>query len=481
MDETFKKRVFRIESSCFNLEIKVNEGGNLLRISHAIVLFCLTFVLATGLVNAKEIAYSKAKKQGFSEKRLERLTQFMNAKVSDGTMVGGFGLIARNGKIVYEQDYGFASREAKTKINKDTIFRIYSMTKPIVSVALMMLYEEGKFLLDDPIATYIPELSNLRVAMSTASFKSQSGGVSSRTTGKPKTSLIGKTRIAKRQPTIRDLLRHTAGFTYGLFGTTEVDELYLESNLLNASTMNSFVKKLGKLPLQYDPGSQWHYSVAVDVQGYLIEVLSGKKLGVFLNERIFGPLDMKDTFFVIPSDKKSRLAELYQPVKSDLEEGLLSRTAQKGLELADPNVSTRFYDSSLPQMGGGGLLSSTRDYLRFCQMILNGGVLDGKRILSPKTITLMTSNQLKDTFTFYNEEMGFGLGFGIITNLATATRAASLGNYFWGGAAGTLFWIDPHEKMIGIFMVQSLPHRTQLGSYFQNLSYQALVNSKLAK
>ena len=439
---------------------------------------CTFFIVSvhTPLI-AKEIRSAKPEKHGFSTQRLDRITQFMNEQVSNGTMVGGYGLIARNGKIIYAQDYGFASRKLQNKINQDTIFRIYSMTKPIVSVALMMLYEEGKFLLDDPIAKYIPELANLHVAVTTADVQNQADDIKSSLNSMSKNSSVGKTRIAKVQPTIRDLLRHTAGFTYGIFGTTEVDKLYLKSNLMNASTLKEFVTKLGKLPLQYDPGSQWHYSIAVDVQGYLIEVLSGKKLSLFLEEKIFKPLDMKDTFFLIPSHKEHRLAELYQPENYNPKEGFLSRTIQKGLKVADSNQSARYYDTTTFEMGGAGLLSSTRDYLRFCQMLLNGGVLDGKRILSPKTIQLMTINQLKGVFSWFNEKMGFGLGFGVITDLTSINTTSSIDTYFWGGAAGTKFWIDPHENLIGIFMVQSLPHKTDLSTHFQNLSYQALIKS----
>ena len=243
-------------------------------------------------VIAKEIPASKPERQGYSSDRLQRITDHMNAKVADGTMVGGMGVIARNGKVIYQQTYGMADRETGREMTDDAIYRIYSMSKPITAVALMMLYEQGKFRLNDPIAMYLPEMANLQVALSTAGTQMISDGTQSRTIGQGDKSLVGQTRAPSRQPTVRDLLTHTAGLTYGVFGNTEVDQLYRKAGILGDVSLAEFTQALGQIPLQYDPGSQWHYSVSVDVQGRLVEVLSGMSFGEFLKTQLFMPLDM---------------------------------------------------------------------------------------------------------------------------------------------------------------------------------------------
>jgi len=435
----------------------------------AVMLICFSLV-------AKEIPLSKPERQGFSSERLNKITEHMNAKVEAGTMAGGMGLIARNGKIVYQQTYGFADRESGRVMEKDAIYRIYSMTKPITAVALMMLYEEGKYRLNDPIAWYLPEMADLEVALSTAGTKMVSDGTTSRTIGTGDESLVGQTREPTRQPTIRDLLRHTAGLTYGIFGNTEVDQLYLKAGLLgDYMTLKDFTTALGKLPLQYEPGKQWHYSVSVDVQGRLVEVLSGMSFGSFLRERIFEPLDMADTGFVIQESNMNRLARLYQP-KGSQPGNFLYTAATSALEPAPKEYDVAYLGGSKFESGGGGLLSTARDYLRFCQMMLNGGQLDGVRILSPKTVKLMTVNHLGDiSKSFRQKGIGFGLGFGLVIDPSRAGEIGSAGEYNWGGLGGTRFWIDPEEELIGIFMVQSVPHLTRLGGDFKVLAYQALV------
>mgnify|MGYP001222155471 CR=1 FL=1 len=425
---------------------------------------------------AKEIPAGKPERQGFSSERLNKITEHMNAKVEDGTMAGGMGLIARNGKVIYQQTYGFADREAGRVMENDAIYRIHSMTKPITAVALMILYEEGKYRLNDPIAWYLPEMGDLEVALSTAGTNMVSDGTTSRTIGTGDESLVGQTRKPTRQPTVRDLLRHTAGLTYGIFGATEVDKLYLGAGLLgNSMTLKDFTAALGKLPLQYDPGKQWHYSVSVDVQGRLVEVLSGMSFGTFLRERIFEPLDMLDTGFVIQESNKKRLARLYQPEGSQ-PGNFLSVAATSALEPAPKEYDAAYLGGSKFESGGSGLLSTARDYLRFSQMMLNGGQLDGVRILSPKTVKLMTVNHLGDISKgFAQRGAGFGLGFGLVLDPGRSGEISSAGEYNWGGLAGTRFWIDPEEELIGIFMVQSVPHWTRLGGDFKVLTYQSLV------
>ncbi|MDA8954194.1 beta-lactamase family protein [Pseudomonadales bacterium] len=442
----------------------------------------LVLVLAVMLVvvpaSAKEMSSTKPERQGFSSERLEKLTQLMNAKVEDGTMVGGMGVIARNGKIIYSQTYGQADREAGKAMTDDAIYRIYSMTKPITGVALMMLYEEGKFRLNDPIAMYIPEMANLQVALSTAGTGIVSDGTTSTTIGSGDESLVGQTRKPTRQPTIRDLMTHTAGLTYGVFGNTEVDQAYRKAGLLGDMDLKEFVTALGKLPLQYDPGSQWHYSVSVDVQGYLVEVLSGMKFSEFLQQRIFGPLDMKDTAFKVNEGNKDRLTQLYKP-KGVTADNYFSPATGSGLEVADAFISVGYIYGGKFESGGGGLIATTRDYLRFSQMMLNGGELDGVRILSPKTVDLMTTNHISDMgLGFGRKGVGFGLDFAVVLNPGEVGEVSSAGEYNWGGAAGTRFWIDPQEQLIGLFMVQSIPHRTRLADDFKVMTYQALVEKE---
>lgn len=430
-------------------------------------------------VTAKELPTTKPTREGMSSQRLERLTNLMQERVADGTMVGGLGMIARNGKIVYQQTYGQADREQGRAMEEDAIFRIYSMTKPITAVALMMLYEEGKFGLNDPIARYIPQLANLEVALSTAGGETGivSDGTTNRTIGEGDSSLIGQTRKPARQPTIRDVLTHTAGFTYGVFGNTEVDQAYREAGILDPSkTLEQFVTDLGQIPLQYEPGTKWHYSVAVDVQGRLVEVLSGMKFSEFLRTRIFEPLDMTDTSFTVAPEKLGRLAQMYSP------EGLTGTNFFEpakgpGLDVAPAEASARYINGGAFESGGGGLLATARDYMRFAQMLLNGGDLNGVRLLSPKTLELMTSNHLGDIKMGFNRNgVGFGLGFGVVLNPAEVGETGSAGEYNWGGAAGTTFWVDPVENLIGLFMVQSIPHRTRLRSEFKVMTYQAVAN-----
>jgi len=353
----------------------------------------------------------------------------------------------------------------------------------MTSVAVMMLYEEGHFFLNDPVARYIPELADLVVATSTADGETVavSDGTTSSTVGVGDESKEGQTRKPSRQPTIRDLLSHTAGFSYGFFGNTEVDKQYRAAELMQAGdTLEQFVTQLGKIPLQYDPGTRWHYSVSVDIQGRLVEVVSGMRFGEFLQKRLFEPLDMVDTSFTVPQEKLDRLAQIYSP--EGTEEGasaFLTPNSSSTLVVSPASVNDSFMAGATFESGGGGLVSTARDYMRFSQMMLNGGELDGVRILSPKTVELMTINHLGDMeMGFGRRGVGFGLGFAVALDQGRIGELGSVGEYNWGGAAGTRFWIDPEEQLIGIFMVQSIPHRTRLGSDFKNLTYQAIVETR---
>ena len=430
-----------------------------------------------------EIPSTAPEQVGLSSERLERLTGRMNALVEEGVMVGGLGLIARRGRVAYEETYGQADREAGRPMTLDTIFRIYSMSKPITSVAVMMLYEEGKFLLNDPVALYLPELADLQVARSTGdgdAIQMTSDGSVSRAEGTGDASVVGQTRPAIRQPTIRDLLKHTAGFTYGFFGQTEVDALYREAELMvPQQSLEEFTAALGKLPLQYDPGSRWHYSVSVDVQGALVQAVSGLSFGEFLKRRIFDPLGMADTSFTAPEETWARIAQLYSPPGGLEEEGTASEPALpgKGLVVTDQQMSDGYRDGAIFEGGGGGLLSTARDYLRFCQMLLNGGELDGVRLLSPKSVELMATDHLAGLSAgLAGGGYGFGLGFAVAKDQGAIGELGSVGEYNWGGAAGTRFWIDPAEEMVGVFMVQVIPPLQRLGTEFKTLAYQAIVD-----
>jgi CubicO group peptidase (beta-lactamase class C family) len=444
-----------------------------------VISLLLTLMAAPAL--ARNLADINPARVGFDAERLERISNFMNARVADGTMVGGMGMIARNGRIAYVDTWGMRDREAELPMTEDTIFRIYSMSKPITSVALMMLYEEGKFFLNDPIARYIPELANLQVAVSTADGGTQavSDGTRSSTIGTGDETKVGLTRAPARQPTIRDLMRHTAGFTYGVFGNTEVDQKYRELELLvDHPNLQDFVTKLGSAPLQYEPGTRWHYSVSVDVQGRLIEVLSGMRFGEFLQQRVFGPLGMTDTSFVVPASKTDRFAQLYSPEGTgEGTEAWLSQPTSPKLVVAQEMANRNFRPGATFESGGGGLVSTGPDYMKFSQMLLNGGELNGVRLLAPSTVELMTMDHLGDIpMGFGRTGVGFGLGFAVTTDQGQVGETGSTGEYNWGGAAGTRFWIDPAQELIGIFMVQSLPHRTRLGGEFKILTYQALVD-----
>ena len=427
------------------------------------VLLVSTSIIYSSISAAKEIPSADAERHGFSSERLIKITEFMNDQVDNGAMVGGLGLIAREGKIIYQKTFGLADREQAKKMSKDSIFRIYSMTKPITSVALMTLYEDGLFKLNDPISKYLPEFLDVELALSPQNPDDKS--------------LLGKTKPPSRPPTILDLLRHTAGFTYGVFGNSEVDQLYRKAGLLGDNLdLKGFSEALAAIPLQYEPGSRYHYSVSVDIQGRLIEVLSGKRFSMFLKERLFEPLDMRDTDFQVTDENSDRLVQIYSPSGAT---GLSARNLGGTLVPVSDESMKRFLEEGKFESGGGGLVSTVRDYLRFAQMLLNGGELFGERVLSPKTIQLMAQNHLA-TLPKYNDSSGwgFGLGFGLSLSPSKQGVIGSAGTFGWSGVAGTRFWIDPAEEMIGIFFVQTIPNNYALADKFRTLMYAAVEESK---
>ena len=382
---------------------------------------------------------------GFSQERLGRIDRFLDEKyVTPGKLAGTLTMIARHGDIAHVGLTGHADKERGTAMAADTIFRIYSMTKPITSVALMMLVEEGKIALEDPVHRYIPEWRNLAVFVA----------------GTHRTGF--QTTPVKRPMQVVDLLRHTAGLTYGFQLRSNVDAAYRAhkiGEIEKAGTLKDMIDALAKMPLEFSPGDAWNYSVATDVCGWLVEVVSGQKFEDFLRDRLFTPLGMVDTGFHVREGQGHRFASCYQP------------TRDGGIEVQDDAASSSFLSPSGFISGGGGLVSTAHDYLRFCSMLLNGGTLEGQRYISRKTLDLMTANHLpggasvadmsKSLFSeAAYEGIGFGLGFATTLNAAQTLMPGSDGDYFWGGAASTFFWIDPAEDLIGIFMTQLIPSST---------------------
>ena len=389
---------------------------------------------------------------GMSKKAFDRIDDHLKHRYIDaGRFPGTQLLVYRRGNIVHSAVQGFADLERKAPVKDDTIFRIYSMTKPITSVAFMMLFEEGRVALDEPVHKYIPQWKNLGVFQA---------GIASAFLAKP----------PARPMLIIDLLRHTSGLTYGFQQRTNVDAAYREGKIgevEKSGTMQSMIDDLAKIPLEFSPGEAWNYSVSTDVVGYLIEKISGQPFDQFLKERIFDPLGMNDTDFFVPAEKAHRFAACYNADPG----GMMSFQAPEkkgGLTLQDDPATSPFLTRPSFISGGGGLCSTAADYLTFCRALLNGGELGGVRLIGPKTLKLMTSNHLpggrdlpemsRSMFAeaAYNG-IGFGLGFAVTMDPAKTLMSGSPGEYNWGGAASTAFWIDPAEELITIFMTQVLP------------------------
>ena len=412
----------------------------------------ISSTLLSSLAIADNLSYSSPESVGMSSEALERIAPLLQQYVDSGELVGVVSMLARHGEIVHFENYGTLDMDTGAPIEKDSLFRIYSMSKPITTVAAMMLYEEGKFQLTDPVSKFLPEFANLKVM--------DEGG-----------SMVAP----ERAMTMQMLMSHTAGLTYGVFGDTLVDRQYRDAEILGNTDLAEMTSRLGEIPLQYQPGTRFHYSVSVDVLGRVVEVLSGQPLDEFFEQRIFTPLEMTDTFFEVPADKKPRFGtnHSFDP-----------RT--KTLEVSDRPETSAFANEVTFFSGGGGLVSSTEDYMRFSQMLLNGGELDGARILGRKTIEFMTQNHLPGIFGGASKNTnadlygmsrgtGFGLGFAVIEDPAGAGGITSAGEFYWGGAAGTIFWIDPVEDLIGIVMIQHMNVQVPLRNTFKAVSYGAIV------
>jgi len=396
---------------------------------------------------------------GFSSERLARLTTFFQGEIDRGAIPGAVLLVSREGKLAYLKALGYQDREKSIPMKPESIFRIASMTKPITSVAVMMLAEEGKIDLLAPVSQYVPEFKDVKVGVEKIDTS----------TGKPTLTL----EDPQRQMTVQDLLRHTSGLVYGPFGKSLVHEAYNKARLFdNNQTLAEFVTKLSKLPLAHQPGTVWEYGMSTDVLGRIVEVVSGTPLDQFVEHRVTNPLGMHDTAFYLSAAQASLLAE------PQVDSSTGKRPGASSAENLTKEKQKWF-------SGGGGLLSTASDYARFCQMFLNGGELSGVRLLAPKTIAVMTSDQLPPGIlrSGYEDmaptvEMGqsFGLGFAVRTDAGRNPLSGSVGNYFWAGAYGTYFWIDPQTKMFAVTMVQMpFPQSGYYRRAFRQLVYGALL------
>ncbi|WP_417451615.1 serine hydrolase domain-containing protein [Kordiimonas sp.] len=393
-------------------------------------IFLVLLCLPCGL-QAADLPRAIPAEVGLSAEKLALLKDHFQAYVDDGRLAGLTTLIAKGGKVAHFETYGKRRLDAPETMPEDAIFRIYSMTKPITGVALMMLYEEGKFELDDPVSAYIPAFGGQRV------FK----GVGD------DGAMI--TEPVTREMTIRDLMRHTSGLSYGVFTETPVDLSYRKNKLVGFDQpLAEWAPKLAAEPLLYQPGAAWVYSLAVDVQGYLVEVLSGQSFDVFLKERIFDPLGMEDTGFYVPAEKLDRFVGIYTLGK------------ESGLQATDDPLIQDFTVEPQFKSGGGGLVSTTADYWRFAQMVANGGALGGVRLLKSETIDLMRTDHLPAAVKGINgkDVTGFGLDFAVVKDPAKFGGTGHAGEFYWGGMANTVFWIDPTEQIVAIFMTNVLPY-----------------------
>ena len=410
---------------------------------------------------------------GFSVERLSRVDRLLERYVQSGHLAGAIGLIGRKGEVAYCNAVGQRELESGRPMTEDTIFRIYSMTKPITALAALMLFEDGQFLLDDPLATYLPEFADVQV------FAGD----------------VEKLEAPERPISVKDLFMHTAGLSYGWGQDSPVEKMYRQSvGQRDTVPLETVVQRLATLPLLYQPGARWHYSLATDVLGRLVETLSGKSLDDFFLQEIFKPLGMADTGFYVPAESLERFSACYGPPggfsfgrdlgrNARTNSGQFDNTDQaEKIELQEAPRDSRFTKPPVFLSGGGGLVSTVGDYLRFAQMLLNGGVLDGNRLLGRKTVEMMRANHLPQKLIpialngVAHAGYGFGLGVSVLMDPPASGAPGSVGIYGWSGAATTQFWIDPVEEMLGIFMTQYMPSGYYpVAREFRVAAYQALV------
>ncbi len=419
------------------------------------LLFIVTFFAGSHLLQAQQVLQpGLPEKNNFSAVRLQKIDKLIQHYIDSNWISGAIALVARNGNIVYHKAIGYDDKEKNKLLQKDAIWRIASQTKAITSVAVMMLYEDGKFLLDEPISRYIPEFSKPVVL---DKFN--------------KEDTTYTTVPATREITIRDLLTHTSGVGYAQIGSQTMNAIYAKAGVvggigLKGGKLSDNIKKLGLLPLAHQPGEKWTYGLNSDILGYLIEVVSGKSLDQFFKQNIFDPLGMKDTYFYIPKEKQSRLAMLHSDDKSKHVVNTAEAINVNGIFYRDYPI----LDGGSFYSGGGGLVSTAFDYAQFMQMLLNKGTYNGKRLLSAHSIDMMTANQVGDL-----RQAKFGLGFEIVTETTSATKITSPGTFSWGGMFASSYWIDPKEKIVAQFVLQQFPFiHGDIAEKFKVAVYQAM-------
>jgi CubicO group peptidase (beta-lactamase class C family) len=433
----------------------LNERLRILAISLAGILF-VSSSLADTSWPAEEAGATTA---GFSEQGIAALDAAMKQIVENQDVAGMVWLLAKDGEVATYETAGLASVDTQTAMTKDSLFRIYSMTKPVTGVALMMLHEQGLWEFDDPISKHVPELANLKVMES----YNDAGEVELVTPG--------------REPTMRELLNHSAGFGYGLGGSDPVNTAFRDSAVLASDDLDTLIAKVAEIPLLFAPGEQWSYSVAVDIQGYIVQRISGLKFGEFLDQQIFQPLGMGDTRFYVQDKDRARFAEVHN---WDEERG---RLVQRPHRTDRPS----YLDPDRLESGGGGLVSSTHDYARFLQMLVNEGELDGARLLTPESVRIMRTNSLRDELLLRGSDtrpgqagQGFGVDFAVIFDPDAANSPQGPGTYYWSGAAGTWFWIDPSNDMFLLGMIQAQgprrPDAVNMRNVARDIIYDSLSN-----
>lgn len=412
----------------------------------------MIFLLLAGCAVQTDFSFDAGNSPGFVNERLDRIDNAINAEISAGKIPGAVAIVVKDGRTVYHKSFGYADIASQTPMQKDSIFRIASMTKAVTTVGVMMLYEKGLFQLNDPISRYAPAFSNPRVLVS-----ADDDGV------------VTETRPAAGEIKIIDLLTHSSGISYA-FINTPLQQEYKRYGVIDGLTeknikLASVMSKLSEQPLLFDPGSAWAYGLNTDLLGYLIEVISGKPLDQFFSDEIFAPLGMSDTYFYLPADKSDRLVTLYADV-----DGLrVSDGTEADIKLDNPRYpveGARAYFS-----GGAGLSSTVYDYARFIEMLLNDGELDGVRVLGRKSVELMRAPRVDWDD---DGDADFGLGFEVIGDLGKSGELGSKGIYRWGGAFATSYWIDPEEQLVAVIMTQQRPSKSELGDRFKTLVYQAL-------
>ncbi|NKB99076.1 MAG: serine hydrolase [Pseudomonadales bacterium] len=429
-----------------------------------LILSSLFAVLAIG-VSAQELPTAKPEREGMSSERLERVAAMNDRYTETGKIAGTLTAVLRNGKVVHASASGNKSATDDHPIEMDDLFRIYSMSKPITAVAAMQLYEQGKFQLTDPVSKFIPELKDLKVMKN------------------------GKMVPAQKQMTMQQLLNHTAGLSYGFDPNDPVDQAYQKADIWGAKDLDDFITKVAALPLKFEPGEQWHYSIAVDVTGLVVQRLSGQSFDEYLQEHIFDPLDMKDTFFEVPENKTDRFLPNHFLNPQNGQAVVMDPNQEGGIPGFENCGAMCDYENVTLYAGGGGLVSTLRDYVRFAEA-MRDGELDGVRILSPKTVNYMSANHLPSAIASSGGSgeqpnlggdslggFGFGLGFGIVTDTAANGSMGSAGQYFWGGAAGTVFWIDPIENIVVVSMMQLMGGWPSYRPDLRVATYQSLLET----